>query len=566
MRNKTNIKIVPLLISLIFTVQLILVPSTAFAWVKSDGFGADTYNSVMTYFWGEGDSPYGSDSQVYGTGSGNTSDDNESIAENSTNGEHTPFGISSQNGNEQKIDWREVAARIRKELDETNTLSPLLEGLALRMGYVRVPVLSPNSTIADGTSNVDSPLSVKNYDGVDIPDPNFSFKDPSLADEDSSGSSLFSDVPFVGSIFSKLSDTVKDSWNSSDSLISNLQNVGSSLINNGWELASAAKDTFVAGITSVAGAVSTAIAGAAEYAMTMAKAAEESAEEAVGEALDSMSSRALASPKTTSTPTSASSPETGFQPFSKTSPTQNPSGSLLDKLMEKYTVKASPFEEFSNNLMEDFAQRNDPAVNAGDSRQATTAGGNETVREAATMRPMDYTRAKASVGSIPNFTNYVDQKVVQTIKNWVAGINGDYVGESLTNLASTIAYYAKEHKVDPLIMTALFTQESGFNPTARSYCGATGIAQFMPETAAGMGVDPYDVTSSINGACEYISNMMSSFGDYSLALAGYNAGGGAVQQYGGIPPYPETVNYVNSITDMWAKLKHNYDVVSTAAA
>ena len=182
------------------------------------------------------------------------------------------------------------------------------------------------------------------------------------------------------------------------------------------------------------------------------------------------------------------------------------------------------------------------------------------------MKPMDYTRAKASVGSIPNFTNYVDQKVVQTIKNWVAGINGDYVGESLTNLASTIAYYAKEHKVDPLIMTALFTQESGFNPTARSYCGATGIAQFMPETAAGMGVDPYDVTSSINGACEYISNMMSSFGDYSLALAGYNAGGGAVQQYGGIPPYPETVNYVNSITDMWAKLKHNYDVVSTTAA
>ena len=58
--------------------------------------------------------------------------------------------------------------------------------------------------------------------------------------------------------------------------------------------------------------------------------------------------------------------------------------------------------------------------------------------------------------------------------------------------------------------------------------------------------------------------MMKSFGDYSLALAGYNAGGGAVEQYGGVPPYSETVNYVNSINDMWAKLKQQYDSVLAA--
>ena len=130
--RKTNIKIVHLLISLMFTVQIALIPSVAFAWVKSDGFGADTYNTVMTAIYGEGESPYGgSSSQVYGTGSGSTSDDYED--------DETSEGNSYSNHKaEPKIDWIRVAAQIRQELETTNTLSPLLEGLALQMGYVRV--------------------------------------------------------------------------------------------------------------------------------------------------------------------------------------------------------------------------------------------------------------------------------------------------------------------------------------------------------------------------------------------------------------------------------------------
>lgn len=554
MRNTTNSKLVPLLISLIFTVQLILVPSVALAWVKSDGFGADTYNGVMTALFGEGESPYGESSQVYGTGSG-ISDNYESVENNNGNNNYgvNLGGIQNQQNSAPQIDWIKVAAQIRKELEETNTLSPLLEGLALQMGYVRIPVLSPNSSVADGTSSIDSPLSVKNYDGVEIPDSDFSFKNPSLAESLASTSDALSSMPGFGSFFSQISDTIRGNWSSENSLADNFRNVSDAILSNGSELVNAALDTFVAGVTSAAGAVATAMAGTVGYAMTMGGRA---TQKTGSSALDTLSSRASAAEQAKQTtkinPAFFKGIDPNFVP-------KEPSNTLLDMLMDRKLGQKSLLQEFSLKSMEDFARKESPT--GGGSGSTNTSNTSYT---APPMNPADYARARASVGSIPNFSNYVDARVIQTIKNWVASVNGDYVGQSLTNLASTIAYYAKEHKVDPLIMTALLTQESGFNPTARSYCGATGIAQFMPETAAGMGVDPYDVTSSINGACEYISNMMKSFGDYSLALAGYNAGGGAVEKYGGVPPYSETVNYVNSITDMWAKLKQQYDSVVAA--
>ena len=553
MRNTTNSKLVPLLISLIFTVQLILVPSVALAWVKSDGFGADTYNGVMTTLFGEGESPYGESSQVYGTGSG-ISDDYESVDDNKSGNYGVNLGgFQNQQNNPPQIDWIKVAAQIRKELEETNTLSPLLEGLALQMGYVRIPVLTPQSSVADGTASVDSPLSVKNYDGVEIPDADFSFKDPSLADNLASTSDALASMPGFGSFFSQISDTIRGNWSSENSIADNLRNVSGAILSNGSELVDAAVDTFVAGVTSVAGAVTTAMAGTVGYAMTMGGRA---SQQAGSSALDMLSSKASASEQTKQTTKINQAFFKGIDP--RFIPKED-SNTLLDMLMDRRLGQETPLQDFSVKSMEDFARKESPTGGGGGSTPSVSSS-----YPAPPMNTVDYARAKASVGAIPNFSNYVDAKVIQTIKNWVSGVNGDYVGQSLTNLASTIAYYAKEHNVDPLIMTALFTQESGFNPAARSYCGATGIAQFMPETAAGMGVDPYDVTSSINGACEYISNLMENFGDYSLALAGYNAGGGAVAKYGGIPPYSETVNYVNSITDMWAKLKQQYDSVVAA--
>lgn len=95
---------------------------------------------------------------------------------------------------------------------------------------------------------------------------------------------------------------------------------------------------------------------------------------------------------------------------------------------------------------------------------------------------------------------------------------------------------------------ALVNQESGFNPNAISKAGAIGLFQLMPTTAAGLGVDPYNVQQNIEGGLRYLKQQLDRFGgNRQKALAAYNAGPNAVQKYNGIPPYKETQNYVKSI-------------------
>ena len=107
---------------------------------------------------------------------------------------------------------------------------------------------------------------------------------------------------------------------------------------------------------------------------------------------------------------------------------------------------------------------------------------------------------------------------------------------------------ARAAGVTPVLLAALLEAESGFNPQAVSAAGAQGIAQFMPGTAAGMGVrDPFDPDQAIAGAARLIAAGLREFGSVPLALASYNAGSGAVHRYGGIPPYPETRAYVARI-------------------
>jgi murein DD-endopeptidase MepM/ murein hydrolase activator NlpD len=106
---------------------------------------------------------------------------------------------------------------------------------------------------------------------------------------------------------------------------------------------------------------------------------------------------------------------------------------------------------------------------------------------------------------------------------------------------------ATRHGVPAGILSALLKQESQYDPAALSPAGALGLAQFMPETAAGMGIDPLDPAQAIDGAARYLAQQYAAFGSWELALAAYNAGPGNVQQYGGIPPFPETQHYVATI-------------------
>lgn len=118
-----------------------------------------------------------------------------------------------------------------------------------------------------------------------------------------------------------------------------------------------------------------------------------------------------------------------------------------------------------------------------------------------------------------------------------------------TPFAAEIQAAAQKHGVDPALLTALVRQESNFNPNARSPAGATGLTQLMPGTAASLGVtDPTDPVQALDGGAKYLKQQLEAFGgDERLALAAYNAGPGAVQRFGGVPPYAETQNYVKKV-------------------
>ena len=110
---------------------------------------------------------------------------------------------------------------------------------------------------------------------------------------------------------------------------------------------------------------------------------------------------------------------------------------------------------------------------------------------------------------------------------------------------------AQKYGIDPALLKGLIQQESGFNPNAGSSAGAQGLTQLMPGTAKSLGcTNPLDPAQSIDAGARYLRQQLDTFGgDVRKALAAYNAGPGAVQRYGGVPPYAETQQYVQKVMD-----------------
>lgn len=108
---------------------------------------------------------------------------------------------------------------------------------------------------------------------------------------------------------------------------------------------------------------------------------------------------------------------------------------------------------------------------------------------------------------------------------------------------------AQKYGVDPALLRGLVRQESNFDPNAGSPAGAQGLTQLMPGTAAALGcTNPLDPVQNLDAGAKYLRQQLDAFGgDVSKALAAYNAGPGAVQRYGGVPPYAETQNYVRQV-------------------
>lgn len=119
-------------------------------------------------------------------------------------------------------------------------------------------------------------------------------------------------------------------------------------------------------------------------------------------------------------------------------------------------------------------------------------------------------------------------------------------------IGELIARVAQEEEVDEALVRAVVQVESGGNPNAVSPKGAMGLMQLMPGTAEAMGVsNPFDPEQNLRGGVRLLRGLLNEFGDVRLALAAYNAGGPAVRQYGGIPPYAETQRFVQRVMELW---------------
>jgi hypothetical protein len=160
----------------------------------------------------------------------------------------------------------------------------------------------------------------------------------------------------------------------------------------------------------------------------------------------------------------------------------------------------------------------------------------------ATIPPITHEHVAAAMG----IANTATPTVTPSPEGYVMRTPREYV--------PLITAAAKKYNVPTNILSSLLAHESmGFNPDVisgkiNSPVGAQGIAQFMPGTSKGMGVDPYNVESAINGAAKLLAAHYKNFGgDWNKALAAYNAGAGNVKKYGGIPPFKETQNYVKNI-------------------
>jgi soluble lytic murein transglycosylase-like protein len=117
---------------------------------------------------------------------------------------------------------------------------------------------------------------------------------------------------------------------------------------------------------------------------------------------------------------------------------------------------------------------------------------------------------------------------------------------------SLVDFYAKRHQMDPALVRAVVRAESDFDPRSVSSAGAMGLMQLMPDTAKSLGVsDPFDPAQNLDGGVRYLKQMLQRFGDVPQALAAYNAGPSNVVRYQGIPPFPETQQYVQRVMQYW---------------
>jgi len=141
---------------------------------------------------------------------------------------------------------------------------------------------------------------------------------------------------------------------------------------------------------------------------------------------------------------------------------------------------------------------------------------------------------------------------VRLIPHWTQSTSREFAGRVIAE--------ADAQGLDARLLVALIAIESSWHPQAVSSAGAIGLGQLMPSTAAGLGVDPRDAQENIHAVALHLRSLLYRYNRYDvqtryeLTLGAYNAGAGAVEKYGGVPPYTETRNYVRSVISLWRRL------------
>ena len=213
--------------------------------------------------------------------------------------------------------------------------------------------------------------------------------------------------------------------------------------------------------------------------------------------------------------------------------------SRVEQLQQLFGAAATP----GGNGGADFASQLISASASAGSTAATGTTGTAASGATASLLGLAPTAAAGATAAAPSGATGSLAGATATAPSGTAGsLAGVPYGDEITAAA-------RRNGVDPALLAGLVRQESNFNAAAVSPAGARGLTQLMPATAAGLGVaNPSDPVQALEGGACYLRRQLDAFGgDVTKALAAYNAGPGAVQRYGGVPPYAETQAYVQKV-------------------